>query len=109
MPIRKWREICVVLFCLMLLVGCGMQTTYAASSDTIPVSMNTRLHYFKGVDPHFVSFSVEISDICDILRLDAQSPAHYEQLFHNLGEGILRIGAHSADFSTWSPDGKLSC
>ena len=107
MSIRRWSTILIVHCCFLLLVG-GQQTTLASSGKII-AHFNTNVSYLTEVDPHFVSLSFEMGNLCDILGLDQQKPAYYEQLFKNLGTGVFRIGAHSADFSTYSPYGKLAC
>ena len=39
----------------------------------------------------FIGFSIELSQICEIIRLDEQKPEYYEHLYENLGVGVLHI------------------
>lgn len=57
----------------------------------------------------FIGFSYELSQTCEIVRLDKQNPEYYEQLYENLGIGVLEIGGHTGDYSEWVPDGISSC
>jgi Glycosyl hydrolase family 79 C-terminal beta domain len=107
MSIRKWLTILVVYCCLLLLAGC--QESTSASSGKILAHFDTKIAYFKDVDPHFLGLSEEMSHICTVTLLDKKDPAHYEQLFRNLGEGILRVGGHGADLSVRSPDTNIQC
>jgi hypothetical protein len=104
---RKWLAIVVVHCCLLLLGGCQRSTL--VSSGKIIAHFDTKIAYFKDVDPHFLGFSDEMSYVCTVTLLDKKTPATYEQLFRNLGEGTLRVGGHGADLKVRSPDTQINC
>jgi hypothetical protein len=62
------------------------------------------------IPPSFVGISTEPgSNPCNILALDQQNPTLVENMFKNLGPGILRIGGESVEHVSWSPGGTYSC
>jgi hypothetical protein len=60
------------------------------------------------LSPSFVGFSIESSDICNIIDVEKHNPV-LDQLFWNFGSGILRIGGSSVENVYWSPNGTSSC
>ena len=62
------------------------------------------------IPPSFVGISTEPgSNPCNILALDQQNPTLAENMFKNLGPGILRIGGETVENVSWSADGTSSC
>ena len=62
------------------------------------------------IPPSFVGISTEPgSNPCNILALDQQNPTLVENMFENLGPGILRLGGESVEHVSWSPGGTYSC
>lgn len=56
-----------------------------------------------------LSLNLEMSDMCEVLSLDAANPAYYEQLYKNLGSDVIHLGGHSADMASWQPMGSAAC
>lgn len=63
----------------------------------------------SSVPGDFIGFSIELAQVCEIVRLDEQKRGYYEQLYRNLGSGVLHIGGHTSDLGVWVPDGVASC
>lgn len=62
------------------------------------------------IPPSFVGISTEPGrDPCNILALDQQNPTLVENMFKNLGPGILRLGGESVEHVSWSAGGTYSC
>jgi glycosyl hydrolase family 30 len=60
------------------------------------------------VSPGFVGFSIEASDMCNVVNVEQKEPV-LEQLFRNLGPAIMRYGGSSVENVYWSPNGVSSC
>jgi hypothetical protein len=125
MLVRKSQALISVLFCLLLLAGCAQKASSSppssspSSSSSFPtpsaygnaVLSLDALSANKSVKPStdFTGLSFELSQVCRVISLDQKNPKYYEQLYLNLGNGILHIGGHSADFGVWRPNGNMSC
>ncbi len=101
------------LFVLLFIVSaCGgsshVPSPPLAYSTPIPSAIIVGEAY-RSLPGSFLGFSIELSDLCTVLDLDAADRQTYEQLYTDLGRGILRIGGNSADLSTWSSSGAYMC
>lgn len=121
MNVRIWLKMVSALFIIIFLAGCSPLVNLSNANNVtnrpgpsatpslhgnVAIYLNTTSAKNEmTVNNNFIGFSIELPQICEILSLDAQNPAHYEQLFKNLGEGIFHIGGHSADLTEWSPYG----
>ena len=62
------------------------------------------------IPPSFVGISTEPgSNPCNILALDQQNPTLVENMFKNLGPGILRLGGETVEHVSWSAGGTYTC
>jgi hypothetical protein len=61
------------------------------------------------IPSRYLGFNLEMSTFCQVLAMDAKRGPYYEQLFRNLGPGILHVGGQSTDLSVWRPEGDASC
>ncbi|HLV97563.1 MAG TPA: glycosyl hydrolase family 79 C-terminal domain-containing protein [Ktedonobacterales bacterium] len=107
------------LLCCVMITGC----TSPPPSDSSPVSVTPKATLStvggnllditsaiaRSLPTGFMGLSIELDELCNVVQLDAQNSTTYEQLYHNLGIGTLRIGGNTADFSQWEPDGQASC
>lgn len=109
---------------IFLLIGCvlvvfgyilfRMQPSFQHSRTPLPGNIDAMVtiqlpQTGSYVPKDFIGFSIELSQICEIVRLDEQKPTYYEQLYRNLGSGVLHVGGHTSDLSIWVPDGVASC
>src|SRR5258708_1131279 len=106
MLVRKWPKIIFALWCIAFLAGCAPLANLPSintptPSPTTPIHGNTIISFNTTnakdktvVDNNLIGFSLELPQVCEILSLDAQNPAHYEQLYKNLGNGVLHLGGH---------------
>jgi hypothetical protein len=120
MFVRKWLKILCAFLGFMLIAGCSPESYFSPASKpsatpssvygNASLSLNrTNANSMVKVDTNFIGLSFELSQICEVIGLDEQNPAYYEQLYLNLGSGIVHIGGHSADFGVWLPDGSTYC
>jgi hypothetical protein len=57
----------------------------------------------------YLGISLASWALCDLLEDDATNGAAYEQLYRNLGPGVLHVGGFSSDTAEWEPTGTASC
>src|SRR5690348_1049476 len=91
------------LLCFVLLVGCTSHSptpVLGSPTATLRVQGNNVLTLLpdstQAIPANFLGFSIELDQLCNVLQLDAQNPAAYEQLYRNLGSSTLRIGGHTS-------------
>jgi hypothetical protein len=63
----------------------------------------------EAVPADLLGFNLETSGLCNVLALDASRGSAYEQLYRNLGPGVLHLGGDSVDSSIWDAPGTPSC
>ena len=111
----------LLLGCVFAIVSCSLPNQYQPPFQS-PTQKGGRISTSRNVDAlvtmqqegiripeDFIGFSIELSQICEIIRLDEQKPEYYEHLYENLGVGVLHIGGHSGDYGMWVPNGISSC
>jgi hypothetical protein len=74
----------------------------SAQVNVYPANPNISL------SPSFAGFSIEASDMCNIMNVEKQNPV-LDQLFRNLGSAVVRFGGSSVENLYWSPLGTSSC
>lgn len=124
MCLRKWPKNISALFCLLFLAGCSPLVNLSSFNTPTPsatfsaissihgnavLTLNTVNTKNKVAVNNNLGLSFELAEVCEILNLDAQNPTRYEQLYKNLGSGVIHIGGHSADLAVWAPYGSMSC
>jgi hypothetical protein len=57
----------------------------------------------------YLGFSLEESALCTLLQDDATRGSAYEQLYRNLGPGVIHVSGFSSDTARWAPTGSPSC
>jgi hypothetical protein len=77
--------------------------------DTVDVVVGVdETSFTRHVRARFAGLSIETSDLCHVLALDASSDA-LAAVYRNIGGATLRIGGNSGDRASWSPSGAASC
>lgn len=77
------------------------------SADHITLLINPGTPGFP-VPPAFLGFSIEPTNMCNLVTLAQQDPA-LAQLFKNLGTGNMRIGGTTVENTTWYPSAAQTC
>lgn len=109
---RRNHRACAALLVMLILSACGstpppLKPTATPSpepSGTITIGQPVR-----ALPTDLLGFNLELSSVCSALAQDAANPTAYERLYTDIGPGILHIGGHSADLSTWSASGSFAC
>ena len=104
------EKVCIWWFCL--LVVSAASCSIPAAGDVLAARPDTTITIQRTlgqeINPNFVGFSAEMSQMCNVLQLDAQNP-FYAQLYKNLGSSVFYIEGATVDTSTWAPHGVSSC
>jgi hypothetical protein len=105
---RSRVVILLALLCASLALPANVGAARSrASTPAAVISVGSRLG--DAIPKDFLGFSIESSTLCRILELDqAEGPA-YEQLFKNLGPGVIHVGGHSSEFARFEPAGTPRC
>ena len=102
------RSLCCLLvgFAALAPVACQSATNGKRSPATM-VRLSTTTS--TALPQRYVGLAVEGEGICRLLQIDRSRRTEFEQLFRNLGPGILHVGGRSSDLSKWAPLGTPSC
>ena len=111
-PLR--RVAAAAIFACLALAWCGGSTgasrVVAATSEPAAVDAQVTVGGQGAALPsEYLGVSLEASALCDLLEDDATNGAAYEQLYRNLGAGVLHVGGFSSDTAEWDPTGTASC
>jgi hypothetical protein len=125
MNVRNWLKAISALFVIVFLAGCSplvnLSNATNATNNPSPsntssirgntiISLNTTNETNKAlINDNPIGLSFELSEVCEILSLDAQNPTRYEQFYKNLGNGVMHVGGHSSELGVWSPYGSPYC
>ncbi|HVB62829.1 MAG TPA: hypothetical protein VNE61_16675 [Ktedonobacteraceae bacterium] len=109
---KRNRLFCIVLMATIALSACAStppQPPPNVTSSPEPQGMITIGQPVRALPTAFLGFNLELSSVCSMLAQDAADTASYEHLYTAIAPGILHIGGHSADLSTWSASGSFAC
>jgi len=110
--VKRNHFICIVLMATIALSACGgtpPQPPRAVSPTPEQPGTITIGQPLRALPTAFLGFNVELASVCSMLAQDTANTAAYERLYTAIGPGILHIGGHSADLSTWSASGSFRC
>ena len=105
------RGVYIIFALVVLLSGCGIFSSNDGNPGKPGLPRLTIISQEKtlAISSSFIGLNIEMKQLCSVLQTDATHQQAYEQLFTNLGTGILHVGGHSADGATWQPDGVPVC
>lgn len=106
---KRNRLACVALLAALILCACGSTPPPTATPTPEPPGTITVGQPVRALPTDFLGFNLELSSVCSALAQDAANPTAYERLYTTIGPGVLHIGGHSADLSTWSASGSFAC